>query len=96
MELLLENGADVNIADEVMLYDVNVCISYVKSLVVGCHRPVTLVYISCCSMIARGILQEYTIIVFSVSYILYYYIWKNHFPEMKGEVGMSPHEKQRE
>ena len=25
-----------------------------------------------------------------------FYKWKNHFPEMKGYVGMSPHEKERE
>ena len=24
------------------------------------------------------------------------YKWKNHFSEMKGDVGMSPHEKERE
>ena len=27
---------------------------------------------------------------------LYYYKWKNHFSEMKGDVGMSLHEKEGE
>ena len=26
----------------------------------------------------------------------YYYKWKNHFSEMKGDVGISPHEKEGE